>query len=120
MSHPNRQNALIPVVAAVDLTDKEGFGINSDGTLNDGTTPPFGVITDGAVQGECASVAVCSGGFAGTVCLKLGAPATAGEDVGTDANGAFDPAAATLSAQVLEDGDTDEIVEAVIFRSVTP
>ena len=117
MSNIERTNAHIPVLAAVDLTGKEGYAINVDGTLNDGSVAPFGVITDGAAIGSSASVAVTAGGFAGTVLLKLSAPAVAGVKVGADATGAYAPSADIHTAQVLVAGVTGELVEGVIFHA---
>lgn len=117
-----RVNAIIPIANTVDLTGKEGYFVDKDGNLA-GATAPFGCVTEGypaqtAQDGNCSSVAVCAGGVAGTVAVKLAADALRGDLVGSDANSKADPAAALKCAQLLEDGKADELVEAVLFKPV--
>ena len=113
-----RDNALIAMTPAADMSGKEGYFIKADGSLAGADETPFGVITEVQPNGGDVSVAICSGGFAGTVKIKLGANASKGDDVGSDANGAGDSAAAVVAAQVIEDGEADELVEAVIYKPI--
>lgn len=117
-----RANAIIPIANTADLSGKEGHFVDKDGNLA-GETAPFGVVTEGYAaigerNGNHSSVAVCAGGVAGTVAVKLAADASRGDFVGSDANSKADPAAAIKCAQLLEDGKAEELVEAVLFKAV--
>jgi len=113
-----RSNAVVPMTPATDFTGNEGRFVKADATLAAANETPFGVITEIQPNGGDISVAVCAGGFAGTVKVKLGANGSMGDKVGSDAAGAGDSAATTVAAQLLEDGLADELVEAVIFLPV--
>lgn len=125
-----RENALIALTPAADQTGKEGYAVElSTGqasVCNATTDLPFGVITDGAATTGKSSVAVCAGGFAGTVRIKLGAtPGTvnAGTLLQLNADGTANADAGSGSrvvfAQALESGAADELVEAVLFKPLS-
>lgn len=113
-----RSNAVIPITPAADLTGKEGYFITAAGALAGANVAAHGVITEGAPVSGKASVAICAGGYAGTVSIKLGANATAGAFVGSNAAGEAIPTATTKCAQILEAGTTGELVEGVIFKGI--
>jgi hypothetical protein len=122
-----RESAVIPLVAAADQTDKEGYFVeiasNTTASIcNSATDAPFGVILDGAAAAKTSSIGVL-GGLAGTVRVKLGAnitnlatmlqlraDGTAGPDAGTGAR--------VLVGRPCELGSTDEKIEAVVFNPV--
>ena len=128
MSKLTRENAILPIASSVDLTGKEGCLVVFDaGNLILATDPSesvFGVIQVGAKAGIPSSIAVCAGGLAGTVKIKLADPVTA---VGTllmagGETGEAYPASGTapnkVFAQALETGVADEQIEAVLFKPI--
>jgi len=123
-----RENAVLAFPSAVDLTGKEGYAVklNSSGQLelcSSASDIPFAIVTIGMPIGAQNSVAVCAGGYAGTVSIKLSAtPGTvnAGTLLALNAN-ATSSAGTTgvLYAQAVEAGQADELIEAVIFKPQT-
>ena len=111
---------MIPLAGTGAVAGNEGLFILKTGALAGANASAFGVITEVQPNGGSASVAVCAGGFAGAVKVKLGEDGSLGDLVGADADGAADVAATTVCAQLLEDGLADELVEAVIFLPFTP
>lgn len=130
MNNIARDNAIIALVPAADLTGKEGYFIDVDATekatLIDAVTDlPLGVILEGSTTSGRSSVAVLSGGFRGTVRLKLDAtPGTVktGTWLQTTATGTVKADAGSgsrvLVAQALESGSANELIEAVLFKPV--
>lgn len=126
-----RENAILPFQAATDLTGKEGHPVivtnDTEVTLLDvsmGTVPPLGILVKGGAAGETVSVAIATGGLAGSVRVKLaGAVASVGtilELTETPDGCAFVPntggAVCYSLAIALETGLADEKIEAVLFR----
>jgi hypothetical protein len=127
MSKLTRTNAILPFTPAVDLTGKEGYAVsvNAQGKVDlhaDDTVEPFGVIIHGTNTHEKTSVALFSGGLAGTVKLKLDDPVNqVGAFLRFTDDGVFSPDSiyTVVCAQVLETGVTGEHVEAVLFKPIT-
>ena len=128
MSKLTRENAILPIAAAVNLTGQEGSLVFWDGTDLVLTTDPaedvFGVVIVGAPAGEPSSIAISAGGLAGTVKVKLSEAVTAvgtylmaGATAGT-AIPATGSAPSKACAMALETGVGDELVEAVIFKPI--
>lgn len=125
-----RDNAILPFKAATDLTGKEGQPviINAQGEAEisqiAASTPPIGILLKGGQVGENVSVAIATGGFAGTVRVKLGEPVTETgallELLETPEGCKFMPYSGAVHcyvmAQALETGLADEKIEAVLFR----
>ena len=127
--HLARTNAILPLAAASDLTDKVGcFVVRIGDTVaiaNNPAAKPFGVLlTDGRL-GEQVTVAVAAGGLAGTVRVKLGATvSSAGASLQLAANGRVVPEnladpARCVCALALETGAINELIEAVVFNPLT-
>lgn len=127
MSKLTRTNAILPFTPLADLTGKEGYVvlIESDGTIatysSSGGKQPFGVIVHGTDVDEKTSVAVLSGGLAGTVKVKLAfTVATPGELLAVRGGGEMitpsHASALFTCAQALETGVAGELIEAVLFR----
>jgi len=127
-----RENAILPFPPNSDLSGKEGYivCIQTNGYVGavevystTGSLPPFGVVLVGSTGGEKTSVAICSGGLAGTVKLKLSAAVKAGEDLQVDNGGTVSPDSGSgsriLVGQALEEGVEDELIEAILFRPIT-
>lgn len=125
-----RENAILPFTPDADLTGKEGYiaQLENNGNvvpwyLSSGATP-LGAIVHGTNVDEKTSVALCAGGLAGTVKLKLSAAVTeVGQELQVDNLGTVSPdpgtGGRTLVAQALETGVADELIEAVLFRPIT-
>lgn len=125
-----RTNALIPLPTdpAEPIVGKEGYAAGLiDGVAyvhDDPAGSPFGVIVEAG--DKQATLAVCAGGLAGTVRVKLGAAVTSvGRDlalVSTAQGCAFGPAPGTgarvILAQSLETGAIGELIEAVLFKPI--
>jgi len=125
-----RSNALLPVPTdpAEPILGKEGYAaVLIDGVAyvqDDATSNPFGVIVEAGASK--ATIAVCAGGLAGTVRVKLAAAVTiVGRDlslVSTAQGCAFGPApgsgARVIAAQSLETGAVGELIEAVLFKPI--
>lgn len=123
-----RDNAILPFTALDDITGKEGYPVvyeNQDYVQIAGDSAgalPLGILLKGGKAGETVSVAIASGGLAGTVRLKLGAPVTA---IGQFLRMIDSPGGCTFApdssgerivmAQALETGLADEKIEAVLF-----
>ena len=99
-----------------DMTGLEGHFVDANGALTALDAPPFGVITEVLPNGGDISVAVCAGGFSGTVTVKLAENLQRGALVGSSENGQSSALSTILAAQLLEDGQEGELCEAVIFR----
>lgn len=121
-----RESSIIPLTAAADQTDKEGFFVEvSSGNAsicNAATDVPLGVIVQGAGSGELSSIAV-PGGLPGTVAVKLAGTISAiGTLLQLTATGEVIADAGTgarvLVARALETGVDDEKIEAVLFNPV--
>ena len=124
-----RTNAILSIPADADLSGQIGRFVVSSGSakvilVSSAAALPFGVLlTDGKI-GDRVTVAVSSGGLAGTIRVKLAAAvAGPGLDLQLTADGRVQPAAVigarVLVAQSLESGAIDELIEAVLFRPVT-
>ena len=111
-----RQNAIIPIASAADLSGKEGYGVTAAGALTGANAVVFGIVTEGYAVGMTSSVAVCAGAEA--VKVKLGANGVVGDFVGSLADGTMSPAATVKCAVLIEAGSTNELVEAITFRAV--
>lgn len=126
-----KTNALIPCPTATDHTGLDGHFVAIDGATGavalpaNATTAPYGLIVDGGLPGENDTVAVCRGGVAGTVRVKLsGNPGTVNPgtilalDATAPGKSKADPGtgARVLVAQSLEIGTADELVEAVLIN----
>jgi hypothetical protein len=123
-----RNNAVMAYSPLADQTGKEGYFVKLDtsgyATVVSATTDvPFGVIVDGAALLGKSGIAVGSGGFRGTVRVKLDAsPGTvlAGSFLQVTATGTVKADALTGSrvivAQALEAGAANELIEAVLFK----
>ena len=124
-----RTNAVIPLAAASDLTDKVGcFVVRTGDTVALATNPavkPFGVLLTDGTPGEQVTVAVATGGLAGTVRVKLAAAVTvSGAFLQLAANGRVVPEnpadpARCVCALALETGAINELIEAVVFNPLT-
>ena len=112
-----RSNALVSITPPADMTGREGHFVDATGALAASDSAPFGVITEVLPNGGDISVAVCAGGFAGTVTVKLEEGAQQGELLGIGSEGRATVAASAFTAQLLEDGQAGELCEAVIFRA---
>jgi hypothetical protein len=119
-----RTNAMQSFVAASDQRGKEGFFVDAAGVIMAViNAAPYGVILEGGNTGETTTVALCAGGFAGTVKVKLSASpgsVVRGSNLELDAAGTTKIATATatrvLVAQAVEAGVANELIEAVLFR----
>jgi hypothetical protein len=131
MSKLTRENAILPFPPNSDLTGKEGHivSIQTNGNVGavalysvSGGLPPFGVVLLGSNAGEKTSVAISSGGLAGTIKVKLSAPVKAGEELQIDETGTVSPDSGSgnriIVGLALEAGVADELIEAVLFRPV--
>ena len=125
MSKLTRENAILPIEAAVDLTGKEGSLVVWDGTdlvlASDPLENVFGAVLVGAAAGEPSSIAIAAGGLAGTVKIRLeGAITAVGSLLMASATGGAILATATNKAfaMALETGVADEHIEAVLFKPV--
>ena len=112
-----RSNALVSITPPADMTGREGHFVDEDGAIAALDSTPFGVITEVLPNGGDISVAVCAGGFAGTVTVKLASNLQKGSTVGSDDNGQATDLSTVSTAQLLEDGQAGELCEAVIFRA---
>lgn len=84
---------------------------------------PYGVILEGGNTGETTTIALCAGGHAGTVKVKMsGSPGSVvkGSNLELVNDGTAKIATATstrvLLAQAMEAGAANELIEAVLFR----
>ncbi|WPJ95251.1 hypothetical protein SH580_17655 [Coraliomargarita algicola] len=132
MSQPTRTNAILPFVPARDLRGLEGqFAfIDADGKIDHyhyyyggpAAGVPFGVILCGTDVNEKSSIAVCAGGFAGTLKLSLGAAVAVGDTLEVMNTGRVQPDSGsgtrTLVSIALESGVAGDLIEAVIFNPV--
>lgn len=124
-----RPNAILPLEAATDLTGKVGHFVTRNGaTVDLARAPadkPFGVLLTDGPAGSSVSVALCSGGLAGTVRVKLGAAVVAADSfLQLDADGCAIPQILTdpsrcVCALALETGALNELIEAALFNPVT-
>lgn len=124
-----RDNAIIPVATSVDQTADRGKFITAAGAvMANATTVPFALILTGGKAGGESSAAVCAGGLAGTVKVKLAAAAgtvVRGTNLILDATTLGAVRADTGSgarvqvAQALESGANNELIEAVLIRPVS-
>jgi len=122
-----RENAILPFLPYTDFRGKEGYAVKPNGSkvelIDENDETPIGVIVHGTNTGEKSSIAIASGGLAGTVKVKLGAAVTTvGQDLEINSGGNFIPASGAGSivcAQALETGVTGELVEAVLFKPIT-
>lgn len=129
MSHLTRENAILPFIPDTDLTGLEGLIAVREGTdkvrpwyVSSGKSP-LGAIIHGTNIDEKTSIALCAGGLAGTVKLKLSAAVTFfGQELQVDNQGTVSPdpgsGSRTLVAQALETGVADEMIEAVLYRPI--
>ena len=127
--HLARTNAVLPLAAASDLTDKVGCLVVRIGdTVALATNPavkPFGVLLTDGTPGEQVTVAVATGGLAGTVRVKLAAAVTiSGAFLQLAANGRVAPEnpadpSRCVCALALETGAINELIEAVVFNPLT-
>ena len=121
-----KPKAIIPLTAGEDLSEKEGFFVKlSSGKailVTAATDKPFGVILQGADEGEMVSVAVC-GGNAGTIHVAAGGTISAGAYCQLEAAGDVisDSAAGArvLCAIALEDAVDGQLMEALAITPVT-
>jgi hypothetical protein len=130
MNHIARDNAIVTLTPAADLTGKEGYFVRADSAekaalIDSATDLPLGVVLEGATTAGKCSVAVAAGGFRGTVRLKLdAAPGTVktGAWLQTTASGTAKADAGSgsrvLAAQALESGAANELIEAALFKPV--
>jgi hypothetical protein len=121
----------IELTAAADQTGKEGYFVEIDANqaasvCNNLFDFPFGVILTGAAEGGASLVAICAGGFAGTVRVKLNAtPGTV--KIGTHLQLAADGTAKAdagagsrnLVAQALEAGGANALILAALYRPIS-
>lgn len=123
-----RTNAVLSLEANENLTGAVGrFIVITSGKAALVTTTaqkPFGVLLTDGLAGERVTVALCSGGLAGTVRVKLaGTVSIIGSDIQTTAIGKVITDAGTgarvVVGQALETGVADELIEAVLFKPVT-
>ena len=133
MSKLTRENAILSFRTTGDLSDHLGEavsmslpnGVPTVELLPDPDSKPFGIIIH--ADSERASVAVISGGLAGTVKVKLQESAYAGNELyiynvggvagfGDAVEGA--PSGKYICAVAMESGLTGELIEAVLFRAV--
>ena len=105
------------ITPQADMTGREGYFVDIDGALAGADDTPFGVITEVLPNGGDISVAVCAGGFAGTVTVKLADTLQPGSLVGSNVDGQATAATVVVTAQLLEGGQAGELCEAVIFRA---
>lgn len=120
-----RSIAILPFLAASDLTGKSGHfvTVSAAGAVDlpaTATQAPFGLALTDAPTGEPVSVALARGGLAGTVRVKLAGPVPSiGALLALQAGGRViaDPGtgARVLVAQAVETGVTDELIEAVLI-----
>jgi len=125
MSKLTRENAILPIEAAVDLTDKEGSLVVWDGTdlilASDPLEDVFGVVLVGDAAGEPSSIAIAAGGLAGTVKIRLEGAITAVGTLlmGSATGGAVEATSPNKTfAMALETGVADEHIEAILFKPV--
>lgn len=123
-----RTNALLALSPTADQTNKEGCFVElSNGNVaicNAAADIPFGLIVDGAPTSGKSSVAVCAGGYSGTVKVKVAATSPGTINLGTmltlTADGSVKADAGSGArvqvAQALEAGAADELIEAVLIR----
>ena len=121
-----KTKAIVPLTAGEDLSGKEGFFVKlSSGEailVTAATDKPFGVILEGADDGEMVSVAVC-GGNVGTLHVAAGGIIAAGAycqleaegDVITD-SGAGARVVCAIALQAAVDG---QLIEALAITPVT-
>jgi hypothetical protein len=119
-----RTNAILSIEAAADLTGYVGrFVVLTAGKValvSSATVKPFGVLLTDGKAGDRVTVAVGAGGLAGTVRVKLAAAVnTVGAYLQTTADGRTQTdagtGARTVTAQALETGAIDELIEAVLI-----
>lgn len=126
-----RTPAILPYTPTTDLTGKEGFFVEPNGTgvsvVNAATDIPLGVVTEGRPAAAKSSIALNDGGVPGTVKVKLSATPGAvvvgsylvldGATLGTVK---LDPGAGgrTRVARACEPGAANELIEAVLISPV--
>jgi hypothetical protein len=115
-------NGLVAFIAASDQTGKDGYFVDSAGVIiTDAFAIPYGVITDGGAEGALTTVALCAGGYAGSLTVKIAA-ATATISKGTrlqlTSNGTVraNIGTGTIVAVAIQAGVADELVEGVLIE----
>ena len=117
-----KTNAIIPVTAGEDLSNKEGFLVKLlDGKailVTAATDIPFGVVIDGAESGSMASIAVC-GGNVGTLHISAGGTIAQGAYMQLEAEGDVITDAGTgarvIVGVALEAATDGALIEAVMI-----
>jgi hypothetical protein len=120
-----RENALIALPTLADLTALSGYAVKVDANGNAipiaaDTDVPFGVISDALP--DSASVAVCAGGFAGVVRVKLDAASSAAlvssllAVTATGTATVYSTGAGVVFAQAVETGSGGELIQAVLHK----
>lgn len=124
-----RTNGVLALTPTADHSGKEGFAVKASGTsaalVAAATDIPLGVVLEGATTAKKDAVALCDGGLAGTVKVKLDAtPGTValGTYLVITATGTAtaDPGsgARVRHARALEAGAANELIEAVLLTPV--
>lgn len=123
-----RTAAVVAIIAAADLTGKEGYFYKRDATnkavlCSAAIDRPDGVILEGAAAGKCISAAPL-GGNHGTVLVKLGGVVTdlrKDLTLRADATAESDDAAGArvVVARPLETGAVDEKIECILIYPVS-
>jgi hypothetical protein len=111
-----RVNAVMPLQSIVDHSANDGLFVSTSGSLA-GAAAPFGIILEGSPVGLPNSIAICAGGYAGTVKVRVGGAIARGSLCGSNALSQADPSAVIKCCQLLEDSNAaGGLVEAVLFR----
>ena len=131
MSKLTRTNAILQYPTSPDQEGSlQGYLVgmsNFNGALTklspDSTAAPLGVCVHYDSPGAPASVALMSGGLAGTVKVRLDGSASAGDYLIMGDSGVVltDPGSGTRKqlGQALEDGIAEEHIEAILFHPLS-
>ncbi len=118
-----RSNAIISVLADVDLTGQEGRFVRISNAasvclMDAALDTPLGLLLTGGKVNERVDIALSAGGLAGTVRVKLAQAAGFGSDLQLTADGRVEPYdnefPRMLVAVALESGGVNELIEAVL------
>ena len=121
--HLARSNAIISVIAAADLTGKEGRFVrissaNSINLIDYALSKPLGLLLTGGLANERVTVAI-PGGLAGTVRVKLAGTAEFGCLLQLTADGRVETHdnefPRIIVGVALEPGVTGELIEAALY-----
>jgi hypothetical protein len=124
--HLTRTNAIISVMADVDLTGQEGRFVrisNNDSIclVDYALEKPLGLLLTGGKAYERVTVAI-PGGLAGTVRVKITGPVSFGEQLQLTATGCVEgysnDALRMVLGVALEAGVSGELIEASLYTPV--